>query len=466
MARTRINAISATATAYTTDDYIPIDGTANGTRKLLLSNFYSSPNAVSLTTKVTGVLPEANGGTNQTTLGAGTVTTTGANAAAVSLSSRFSQTFNVKDYGAVGDNSTNDATAINYAIAALNSATYGGCLYFPVGTYKITATLTTITNNCNILGQGQGVSELSFQGAIDGINIDFTSTGRRTATVNNLSISSNQARTKTGLTYKQFNNEVLGNPFNFNNLTFNENWYISINVNNTALNNNQGGNIENVYISGSNYYLSPPFPEYGIKLSGASNVTISNCIIFWSKTGIYVNNSPLCEGTIITNCTVVNCKNGYDSWGANTWLTNCYANVSAAVGTGGAAFILMGNESHSSHCYCTGNDGTATGMLLSGNHILVNNLRVLRAGGGYWSYGIVCSGNDVFINDCLLLNIFYAAVYFHVDASFCTAESISFNDVIGTSAIAISGSNCFARSCFGLGSNNDNYWNSKPYLSP
>lgn len=404
-------------------------------------------------------LPQANGGTGQTTLGAGTYTATGGTTA-ISLADRSAQVFNVKDFGALGDNSTNDSTAINAAIAALNSATYGGCLYFPVGTYKITATLTTITNNCNILGQGQGVSQLSFQGAIDGININFTSTGRRTAAVNNLSLSSDQARTKTGLTYKQYNNSVLGNPFNFNNLTFNENWYISINVDNTALNNIQGGTIENVFISGSN---SSPFPEYGIKLSGASNVTISDCAIFWSKNGIYINNSPLCEGTIISNCTVVNCKNGFDSLGTNTWLTNCYANVSATVGTGGSAFILAGNESHSSNCYCTGDDSTATGMTISGDQILVHNLRVLRAGGGRWSYGIQCSGNVNLIQNCLLLNITNAAVYFLAAADFCTAESISFNDVLGASAIANSGTNCFARSCFGLGSNTDNYWNSKPY---
>lgn len=63
--------------------------------------------------------------------------------------------FNVKDYGAVGDGSTDDTSAIDDAIAALNTATRG-VLYFPAGTYKTTAALTTITASCTVMGDGMG----------------------------------------------------------------------------------------------------------------------------------------------------------------------------------------------------------------------------------------------------------------------------------------------------------------------
>jgi len=63
--------------------------------------------------------------------------------------------FNVRDYGATGDGATNDLTAINAAIAALNTAGRG-CLYFPRGIYMVSAGLTTIsTNGTSILGQGR-----------------------------------------------------------------------------------------------------------------------------------------------------------------------------------------------------------------------------------------------------------------------------------------------------------------------
>ncbi|WP_222853705.1 glycoside hydrolase family 28 protein [Fodinicola acaciae] len=43
---------------------------------------------------------------------------------------------NVRDYGATGNGSTNDTTAINNAITAANAATGGGIVRFPAGTYK------------------------------------------------------------------------------------------------------------------------------------------------------------------------------------------------------------------------------------------------------------------------------------------------------------------------------------------
>lgn len=60
----------------------------------------------------------------------------------------------VDDYGATGDGTTDDTTAINNAIAAINSA---GCgvLYFPCGTYLVSAGLTAITAPCLVLGDGR-----------------------------------------------------------------------------------------------------------------------------------------------------------------------------------------------------------------------------------------------------------------------------------------------------------------------
>jgi len=58
-------------------------------------------------------------------------------------------TFNVQDYGAVGDGTTNDTAAIQAAAAAIQAAG-GGTLYFPAGTYSVFA--NTTGNLCSFTG--------------------------------------------------------------------------------------------------------------------------------------------------------------------------------------------------------------------------------------------------------------------------------------------------------------------------
>lgn len=65
-------------------------------------------------------------------------------------------TANVKAYGATGDGATDDTAFVQAAIDAIE-ALGGGMLYFPPGTYKVTAELT-VTQPMVILGAGMGVS--------------------------------------------------------------------------------------------------------------------------------------------------------------------------------------------------------------------------------------------------------------------------------------------------------------------
>lgn len=54
------------------------------------------------------------------------------------LTARFADQFNVKDYGAVGDGVADDTAAIQ---AAMNASRDGGIVFLPPGRYKVTATL-------------------------------------------------------------------------------------------------------------------------------------------------------------------------------------------------------------------------------------------------------------------------------------------------------------------------------------
>jgi hypothetical protein len=63
-------------------------------------------------------------------------------------------TFNVRDYGAVGDGVANDTTAIQAALDACNSAA-GGVVFLPRGTHKVNATLLVYSNTI-LRGAGWG----------------------------------------------------------------------------------------------------------------------------------------------------------------------------------------------------------------------------------------------------------------------------------------------------------------------
>ena len=68
----------------------------------------------------------------------------------------------VIDYGAVGDGSTDDTSAINAALAAASS---GDAVYFPTGNYKITSQITFNTNNVCIFGEGSTQTIITYAGA-------------------------------------------------------------------------------------------------------------------------------------------------------------------------------------------------------------------------------------------------------------------------------------------------------------
>lgn len=61
---------------------------------------------------------------------------------------------NVKQYGAIGDGTTDDTAAIQAAINAVPSN--GGVVYMPAGRYKVTSALSITVDNTTLLGAGTG----------------------------------------------------------------------------------------------------------------------------------------------------------------------------------------------------------------------------------------------------------------------------------------------------------------------
>ena len=76
----------------------------------------------------------------------------GADAVATTVQAKLRQTVNVKDFGAVGNNSTNDYGAIQ---AAIDSVGVGGIVLIPPGNYRVNNTLV-ISTSVMLMGTGPG----------------------------------------------------------------------------------------------------------------------------------------------------------------------------------------------------------------------------------------------------------------------------------------------------------------------
>ena len=100
---------------------------------------------------------------------------------------------NVFDFGAVGDGSTDDTTAIQAAIDSLSST--GGVVYMPAGTYKVTTGITLADNNVKVKGEGWKATNIVLYADVAG----FTITGAY-CELTGFHLSKSGSHTKNGIT--------------------------------------------------------------------------------------------------------------------------------------------------------------------------------------------------------------------------------------------------------------------------
>jgi hypothetical protein len=99
--------------------------------------------------------------TNATSAANVSYTPAGASAVVTNVQAKLRETVSVKDFGAVGDGTTNDTTAFQNAVAA-----HQGNIYVPKGTYLINGTVVISSNQSLVLDKNAVINYSATSGAI------------------------------------------------------------------------------------------------------------------------------------------------------------------------------------------------------------------------------------------------------------------------------------------------------------
>jgi hypothetical protein len=222
----------------------------------------------------------------------------------------------IEEFGGVGDNSTDNTTALNAIIAAFPNQSIA--IGFGKGTYRFASSVSYTLPNAiccySFLGLGADVSILNFASGT-GLSLTYTSY-YNSATFQNLSIVTRGNGTGTGVTITQTGTttSVAIEPItNFTNVTFRgADGYVVTNYWSTCV---SVVGASDVYFT--NCYMSGPAAPFttvgkGFTVTSNSNSSVcfcfSNCIFNYMGTGIEYGN--LVQGLIVSNCNFTGCNFG------------------------------------------------------------------------------------------------------------------------------------------------------------
>lgn len=298
--------------------------------------------------------------------------------------SRNGGVFNVRDFGAKGDDSTDDTAAIQAAIDAANSGTATNAVFIPEGTYKITATIQyygassygIAIRGAKGMTRGRTGAQLKWYGASGGIALALV--GANASEVENL--------------------QVIGNSL--------AKYPIAITT----------ANHVSATLSGA---ITANASPQTVTLSNVTNIAIGTLIPI--DAGASTTSAEIVEVTNVSGSTVtaIFTKNhangaavGWAPGSSGVKLNNVSSHSPA--GTGNAGF-LIGNKTASftpqvsefecHNCYAYGSGTTSTGFLAlgSGN---VKNLHFVDGGASDNSiaYDLFESGSALSVTHATLAN--------------------------------------------------------------
>lgn len=317
---------------------------------------------------------------------------TGTGAVTRTWNAKVSEVFSVKDFGAVGDGSTNDTSAIQAAINAAGTAG-GGEVFFPPGTYLLNSGISWTYSNVHLVGAGQGATKIQANFATGNvISVGSSGTNPATCSIRRMSFRSNVVRTSgAGILFTQTYNGLIEDVA-FDNDSPN-NYYIDIQIDGYA--NNFINTLSRINCRGNNAYAAIVIGQNG---SVVQDVFISDTVIGGHSFGIIAYNL---SGLYMIDCDMIQCSTGFLSYPAagqtcrGFYLTSvltdgCTGNGWQIYTNGGEATIWVMtncetnyNGTTTSHSGLVINPGSGT---IKGIN-LVNHQAVLNSGDGIFIAG-------------------------------------------------------------------------------
>lgn len=214
---------------------------------------------------------------------------------------------NVKDYGALGDGTTNDRAAFVAAIAAVPAT--GGSVFVPAGEYVISGGgLAWLDKPGSFVGAGAGETRLVFSGT-DGFTASNDGlSSEATFTMSGLSILTDTAGTGVGVyiqgptagVTEEGNRQVILRDCVIAGVTDSDAWSIGLQVNASY------SLVQGCSIRGSRATYGSM--TKGIQVSACVDVKFLDNFVYWATYGVY--GSFNCEGITVRDTHFVVCTTG------------------------------------------------------------------------------------------------------------------------------------------------------------
>lgn len=251
-----------------------------------------------------------------------------------------------QDYGAAGNGTSDDTTAVQAAITAVGAAG-GGVCYFPAGTYKLTSALS-VPNLVSLIGAGPGASVLS-QTSTTANAITYNPTTLAYVSVQNLTLQGPGSGSGVGLLLEANSGTASVTSCSVQDLTIS-----GFGSHGLEIVSGVGCSVSTVNVASVG--------GHGIYVSGGTGLSLSGCYVNGSTSTQQGFNLTGASHASLTGCRAYKTGGGFlISGGSTNAVVGCGADtITAQAGQDGTGFKITSGVSHSlTTCYSTGGNAVA-----------------------------------------------------------------------------------------------------------